>query len=128
YIANRSAASLRTARTDMVGIVVHDVLNPYFAEIFRALEAELNAQSLSIMICNHGDDIERQRTFVETLQQHRADGLVVCPAVGTSGAELDRIARTGMPVVAVCREIPGAAIPTVRGDDLAGGFMLTDHL
>ncbi|MBB5752500.1 LacI family DNA-binding transcriptional regulator [Prosthecomicrobium pneumaticum] len=128
YIANRSAASLRTARTDMVGIVVHDVLNPYFAEIFRALEAELNAQSLSIMICNHGDDIERQRTFVETLRQHRADGLVICPAVGTTVEELDRIARSGMPVVSVCREVGGAAIPTVRGDDLAGAFMLTDHL
>lgn len=38
YIYNRQAASLRTARTDIVGVVVHDVLNPYFAQVFRAVE------------------------------------------------------------------------------------------
>lgn len=128
YVANRSAASLRTARTNMVGVVVHDVVNPYFAEIFRALEAELNAQSLAIMICNHRDDIERQRTFVDTLMQHRADGLIMCPAVGTEAAEVRRIAATGLPFVMICRDIGDVGVPAVRGDDFAGALALTRHL
>lgn len=128
YVANRSAASLRTARSNMVGIVVHDVINPYFAEIFRALEAELNAQSLAIMLCNHADDVRRQRTFVETLMQHRADGLIMCPAVGTDPREIERISRSRMPFVMICRDIADIAVPIVRGDDYAGALALTRHL
>ncbi|WP_323181498.1 LacI family DNA-binding transcriptional regulator [Kaistia algarum] len=128
YVANRSAASLRTARTNMVGVVVHDVVNPYFAEIFRALEAALNAQSLAIMICNHADDVGRQRTFVETLMQHRADGLIMCPAAGTSESEVLRIVRTGLPFVMICRDVGDIGVPVVRGDDFAGGLALTRHL
>lgn len=128
YVANRSAASLRTARTNMVGVMVHDVLNPYFAEIFRTLEEALNARSLAIMICNHGDDIGRQRTFVDTLLQHRADGLIMCPAIGTDAAAVARITDQGLPFVMICREVSGAAVPLVRGNDFSGARALARHL
>lgn len=128
YIVNRSAASLRTARSNMVGVLVHDVTNPYFAEIFRAVETALNAQKLAIMICNHADDPVRQRNFIETLMQHRADGLILLPAAGTTREEVDRIARSGMPTVMICRDVDGASVPAVRGDDFAGGLATGRHL
>ena len=120
YIYNRQAASLRTARTDIVGVVVHDVLNPYFAEVFRAVESELEQYGLTILICNHRDSIERQRNFVQVLQQQNADGLVLCPSVGTTVADIDAIMRTGTPVTLVCRDIEGANAPSVRGHDRDG--------
>ncbi|MBN8998483.1 MAG: substrate-binding domain-containing protein, partial [Rhizobiales bacterium] len=118
----------RTARTDMVGVIVHDVINPYFAAIFRALEAALTARKLAIMICNHADDVGRQRTFVETLMQHRADGLIMCPAVGTEPEDVQRIVRSRMPFVMICRDIGDIGVPVVRGDDLSGAMALTRHL
>lgn len=59
YIYNRQAASLRTARTDIVGVVVHDVLNPYFAEVFRAVESEAR-------------DIRPHHPHLQSPRQHRA--------------------------------------------------------
>ncbi len=128
YIYNRQAASLRTARTDIVGVVVHDVLNPYFAEVFRAVEAELEKYGLTILICNHRDSIERQRNFVQVLQQQNADGLVLCPSVGTTVADIEAIMRTGTPVTLVCRDIEGANAPSVRGDDRHGMYEITQLL
>lgn len=125
YIYNRQAASLRTARTDIVGVVVHDVLNPYFAEVFRAVESELETYGLTILICNHRDSIERQRNFVQVLQQQNADGLVLCPSVGTTVADIEAIMRTGTPVTLVCRDIDGANAPSVRGDDRHGMYEIT---
>ncbi len=101
----------------MVGVMVHDVLNPYFAEIFRALETALNARALAMMICNHGDDLARQQTFVETLMQHRAGGLIMCPAIGTRRPRVNRIARPGCTLrLMICRAVDGAEVPIVRGD------------
>ncbi|WP_210272824.1 LacI family DNA-binding transcriptional regulator [Chthonobacter rhizosphaerae] len=128
YIYNRQAASLRTSRTDIVGVVVHDVLNPYFAEVFRAVEAELEAQGFTILICNHRDEIHRQRNFVQVLQQQNADGLVICPSLGTTSADIDAIVRSGTPVTVICRDVDGATAPSVRGDDFLGMYEITTHL
>ena len=128
YIYNRSAAALRTARSNVVGVAVHDILNPYFAEIFGALEDALGDSDQIVFICNHRDDVERQRTFVQALLQHRADGLVLCPSVGTEPAEINRLVDAGLPVTLICRDVEGARAPVVRGDDIAGTLEAVRHL
>ncbi len=128
YIYNRSAAALRTARSNVIGVAVHDILNPYFAEIFRALEDALGEKDQIVFICNHRDDVERQRVFTRALLQHRADGLVLCPSVGTASEEINRLVDTGLPVTLICRDLPGVNAPVVRGDDVTGARMLTRQL
>ncbi|MBD8876755.1 LacI family DNA-binding transcriptional regulator [Roseibium polysiphoniae] len=128
YIYNRSAASLRTARSQIVGVAVHDILNPYFAEVFTALEDVLEEQGQMIFICNHRDDVKRQRAFINTLLQHRADGLILCPSVGTTAEEINRLVGQGVPVTLMCREVPGVWAPCVHGDDVAGAYAVTKHL
>ncbi|SON57643.1 Degradation activator [Hartmannibacter diazotrophicus] len=128
YIYNRQAASLRTARTNIIGVVVNDVINPYFAEVFRAVENELEREGVTILICNHRDDLARQQTFVSVLQQQNADGLVICPSLGTTAADIEQITRSGTPVTLICRDVEGATVPIVRGDDFKGTYDLTTHL
>lgn len=128
YIYNRQAASLRTARTNIIGVVVNDVINPYFAEVFRAVENELERAGITILICNHRDDLARQKNFVDVLQQQNADGLVICPSLGTTAADIEQITRSGTPVTIICRDVEGATAPIVRGDDFRGTFDLTRHL
>lgn len=43
YIYNRRAASLRTSRSGIIGVVVHDIMNPFYGEILKAIESELTA-------------------------------------------------------------------------------------
>ncbi len=128
YIYNRSAAALRTARSDMIGVAVHDILNPYFAEIFSALEAALGREHKTVFICNHRDNVERQRSFIDTLMQQRVDGLVLCASIDTTAEEINRIVDQGIPVTLICREVDGVRAPMVRSDDVKGGYLATRHL
>ncbi len=48
YVYDRRAASLRTQRSDIVGLIVRDVVNPFFAEMLRAIETELDSVSSDI--------------------------------------------------------------------------------
>jgi LacI family transcriptional regulator len=129
YIYNRSAASLRTARTNIVGLVVHDILNPYFAELVSAVETELGRQGQTVILYNHGDDPQRQRQFLETLLQYRADGMILCPAAGTKAKDVARIVEAGLPTVLIARELPDLAeVPVIRGDDRAGIRLAVEHL
>ena len=129
YIYNRSAASLRTAKTNIVGLVVHDILNPYFAELVAALETELHEHDQTVILCNHGDDIPRQRHFLETLLQYRADGVILCPAAGSRSVEVERIVDAGLPTVLIARELADLPdVPVIRGDDRTGIRLATEHL
>ena len=129
YIYNRSAASLRTARTNIVGLVVHDILNPYFAELVSAVETELGRHGQTVILYNHGDDPLRQKVFLETLLQYRADGMILCPAAGSKPTDVSRIVDAGLPTVLIARELPDLPdVPVIRGDDRTGLRRAVEHL
>lgn len=128
YVYNRSAASLRTQRSNIIGVAFYDIVNPYFAEMLVHIEEQLNQQKHTILLCNHAESLERQTDFIETLQQYGADGLILCPAVGTTAREIEAIENAGLPLVMICRTIPGVHVDGVVSDDELGMRRATAHL
>lgn len=128
YIYNRRAASLRTSRSGIVGVVVHDIMNPFFAEILRSIESELDLDRQTFILSNHYDQLEKQRTFVDTLLQLGADGVIMSPAIGTPAGDIRMAEENGLPAVLIARTVDGAEVPVFRGDDAYGTALATDHL
>ncbi|MCO5162393.1 MAG: LacI family transcriptional regulator [Mesorhizobium sp.] len=128
YIYNRRAASLRTSRSGIVGVVVHDIMNPFFAEILRSIESELDRSGQTFILSNHYDQLEKQRRFIDTLLQLGADGVIMSPAIGTPREDIEMIEENGLPVVLIARHVAGATVPVFRGDDAYGIGLATNHL
>src|SRR5215204_3725370 len=128
YIYNRRAASLRTSRSGIVGVVVHDIMNPFFAEILRSIESELDRSRQTFLLSNHYDQLEKQRTFIDTLLQLGADGVIMSPAIGTPREDILMAEENGLPAVLIARTVEGAEVPVFRGDDAYGTGLATNHL
>lgn len=128
YIYNRRAASLRTSRSGILGVVVHDIMNPFFAEILRSIETELDLSRQTFILSNHYDQLDKQRTFIDTLLQLGADGVIMSPAIGTPAEDIRMVEENGLPVVLIARTVEGASVPVFRGDDAYGIGLATDHL
>lgn len=128
YIYNRRAASLRTSRSGIVGVVVHDIMNPFFAEILRSIESELDRSRQTFLLSNHYDQLEKQRTFIDTLLQLGADGVIMSPAIGTPSADIQLAEANGLPAVLIARSVEDADVPVFRGDDAYGIGLATNHL
>lgn len=128
YIYNRRAASLRTSRSGIVGVTVHDIMNPFYAEILRSIESELDRSRQTFLLCNHYDNVEKQRSFLETLLQLGADGVIMSPAIGTPPEDIELAEQNALPVVLVARAVEGADVPSFRGDDAYGTGLATEHL
>ena len=96
YIYNRRAASLRTSRSGIVGVVVHDIMNPFFAEILRSIETELDRSRQTFILSNHYDQLDKQRNFLETLLQLGADGVIMSPAIGTPAKDIEMAQNDGI--------------------------------
>ncbi|MFD3490611.1 LacI family DNA-binding transcriptional regulator [Streptomyces sp. NPDC058690] len=127
YRPNAVARSLRTDQTRTLGLIISDVLNPYFTALARAVEEEARALGYSVIIGNADERPELQDHHVRTLLDRRIDGLLVSPTDGGSPQILDAV-RGGTPMVFVDRWIPGVDVPVVRADGCPAVRDLVAHL
>lgn len=127
YRPNAVARSLRTDQTRTLGLVISDVMNPYFTELARSVEEEARALGYSVIIGNADERPDLQDHHVTTLLDRRIDGLLVSPTDGGSPRMLDA-ARAGTPMVFVDRWIPGVDVPVVRSDGRQAVRDLVAHL
>ncbi|GGE25170.1 LacI family transcriptional regulator [Aureimonas endophytica] len=128
YIYNRRAASLRTSKSGIVGVCVHDIMNPFFGEILIAIEHELDRHRQTFILSNHYDNLSKQRSFVDTMLQLGADGLILSPAIGTPASDLELAEGNSLPVVLIARTVEGSDAGSFRGDDSIGMAMLVRAL
>jgi DNA-binding LacI/PurR family transcriptional regulator len=103
-------------------------MNPFYAEILRSIETELDRSRQTFILSNHYDQLEKQRTFVDTLLQLGSDGIIMSPAIGTPPEDINVMEQNGMPVVLIARSVDGAHVPVFRGDDAYGIGLATNHL
>lgn len=128
YVYNRGAANLRTASTQSVGMVVHDVTNPYFAEIVAAIQDEMTRQGRIVLFGNTRESPERQAEFIEAFREHNVDGIFLCPAAGTDPATVLEVQKCQIPLVIYSRDLPEVEADYVGADNLEGMQTATEHL
>ena len=120
YVYNRSAASLRTARTNIIAVVFHDVTNPYFMELLGAIEERAAERGRSILLGTYAEAFARQTRVLATLREYRPDGLIVCAAGGTTPEHFAPFTGAGIPLMQMMRSIDGLGADFVGSDDEAG--------
>jgi LacI family transcriptional regulator len=128
YVYNRSAASLRTARTNMIAVGVNDIVNPYFGELLAAIEETLAGSGHTVLLGTYSDDPAKQDRVLDTLKEYRPDGMILCPANGAEAPGLALVAASGVPIVQVTREIAGVGLDFVGSDDALAARIALDHL
>ncbi|MFG1351349.1 LacI family DNA-binding transcriptional regulator [Xanthobacter autotrophicus] len=128
YVANRGAAALRTARTNIVALGLHDIVNPSFTELLAAVEDALTAAGKTVLLGVSQEDVARQTRTLGTLAEYRPDAFLVSPAAHSTVADLKALASTGIAVVQVTREIEGSGFDFAGSDDVVGVALGVAHL
>lgn len=128
YVYNRGAASLRLQQTMLVGVVVGDVANPFFADMVAGAQTVLDEAGRVLLLVNSGESTETQERYISRLREHGVDGLVVSAAAGTEAAFLERIRQAGTAVVEVLRRVDGSTGDYVGIDFEAASVTATEHL
>jgi LacI family transcriptional regulator len=128
YVYNRGAASLRSEITGAVGVAINDITDPYFAQLLIAIQSELHSKGRMVFLCHSTESPKLQDDFVDALREYNADGLIVCPALGTEAASLRRLLDWHMPTVMVTRSLPDTDFSFVGSNDERGMELATEHL
>ena len=93
FIRNESARQLRAGRSRTIGLVVLDVANPFFTDVARGVEDEASESGLAVILCNSDDQKAKESRYLEVLEEHRVQGILITPV---SGAD-ERLARRAAP-------------------------------
>ena len=129
YVPNAHAQQLARARRSAVGIIVHDVSDPYFAEITRGLQRVATAHGRLVMICNSYRDPDRELEYVELLRAHQVAALILAGSgyhdaafTGTLHRKLEAYLRTGGRLTLIGRhELAGNSVVP---ENEPGGYLV----
>lgn len=120
YERNHLAQSLRSGRTGMLGLVIPDIANPFWAEVARGAQDKAAQSGSSLLIFSSDWNAEREASHLRALRQARVDGALVNPVE----EHIDDLERFGMPVVLLGSSAARfAELPSV-GSDIAQGVRL----
>lgn len=129
YRPSRVARRLRMkdGRAHLVGLIIPDIQNPFYAEIARGVEDAAYAAEYALLLCNSDENPEKERFYLDVMRSESVDGIVLPPFDDTDAAVIE-IAATGMPVVCVDRSMAKLKTDLVEVDNHRGAFEAVSHL
>ena len=127
FQASHVARSLRTQRTGLIGLLVPDASNPFFAAIARKATIFAERQGMSTLLADSHDSIAHERDLLTHLQSRQVEGLIVCP-IGDSSSELRSLGLGGTKVVVVDRWFSDIQLTTVTSENEEGAFIATSAI
>ncbi len=127
YQPNTAASSLRTNRTQTVGVVIPDITNPIFPPIIRGLEDALGENNYAAIVVNTDGRPEREAHALRMLAARGIDGLVIA-SVERDAVLVHELAAGGLPIVTVNRRTDDPSISSVINDEQEGVRQMLTHL
>ena len=127
YAPSRSARNLALGKTQIIGLLVPDIGNAFFAELTKGVERVASGGQYNVIIGNTGFDRARGLMHLEMIRSRAVDGVVYSAGSPFTDDEMSK-ATGGVPLVLVDGEIPGSPAPLVVSDNNDGGRLAAEHL
>lgn len=124
FVPNRQAVDFRRQATNNVVLLVRDITNPFYLDIYRGIEELAFANGYRVLMGDAGYDDARVVRYVDMVRNRQADGLILM-----TGWIPDSIPEASLPQTVIALEvIEGSALPTVAIDNRKAARLATEHL
>jgi LacI family transcriptional regulator len=127
YHPNLAARALVTGKTNSIGLIVPDLLHPFFTEVAEGLSCALRSKSYSVLISSSMEDPRMERQDIEAFLSRGVDAIIVASTQSTVET-FRRIEEHQTPYVLIDRHLAGLTANFVGVDDVAAGRLATQHL
>lgn len=129
YQPNRVARRLRQkgGRRHLLGLILPDIQNPFFAELARGVEDVAYANQFAVLLCNSDENLKKEAFYLDVMKAESVDGVILPPIAERDPAVL-KLAQSGMPIVSVDRALNSTLVDTVEVDNFQGAYEAVEHL
>jgi DNA-binding LacI/PurR family transcriptional regulator len=127
YRPSAAARSLKTNRSEVLGVIVSSIDDPYFSEVLQGIENTAQQAGYSLFIGASQKDTQREHAIVQAMVEHRVEGVIICSSSFTAQQAHD-FGEYGVPIVAVNNQAAEDYRYSIYHDDVAGSRQVTAHL
>ena len=129
YRQNKIASSLRSGRTNTIGVIIPSAELHFFGSVVYAIEQVMNRNSYTVLLYQSNESAESEVKGIETFLQLNVDGIIASIALGTGNYDhFSEVIKREIPLVLFDRTTDVLQVPSVSIDDYKGGYMATTHL
>jgi len=112
YRRNRLARGLRQQRTNMIGVIVPDVSNPFFTDVVRGIEDSIREAGYLLVLCNSDEHTLKENDYLELLIDQQVAGIILAP-VSNDSSSLREVIDAGISLVLIDRALEDCDADTV---------------
>ncbi|TJY42279.1 LacI family transcriptional regulator [Cohnella pontilimi] len=127
YRPNALAKGLKSSHTNVLGIVLSNLKNPFWTVVLEGVEDACRHLGYNLMICNSSEQAAMEEQYIKEFQMRRLDGIVINPTA--RNLELyTKLAASKYPMVVVNRRVPGLDVHHVIMNNMKGATMAVHQL
>ncbi len=127
YKPSRVARSLRVSSSQIIGLIVSDIQNPFFTTLARAVEDSAQQKGFAIFLCNSDESYEKESFYIDLMISEKVAGVILTPTQ-EHDCQCQKLLEVNIPVVSVDRRVLNCDIDTVVVDNIAGSFEAVSYL
>lgn len=127
YQPNQFAKGLRTGRTNIIGLMVEDISNPFYANIAKLIEDKVYQNGYRIVYCSSENNESRAREFLDMFSTLGVDGCIIVPTKGIEG-DIKAMEEKGKCVVLFDRKLGNKQTDCVMIDNRKSMYEAVEHL
>ncbi len=129
YRQNKIASSLRSGRTNTIGIIIPSAELHFFGSVVHAIEQVMNHNNYTVLLYQSNESYEHEKKGIEIFMQLHVDGIIASIALDTQQYDhFIELEKRNIPLILFDRTTPELTVPSVSVDDYKGGYMATEHL
>lgn len=127
YTPNGLARSLVKRRTHTIGIIMPDIMSPFYSELMVKASDAAHKKGYQVLLCNSFRELKAERDYLKLLTEHQVEGILIFP-IGSRSIESMSEFMNNVPIVAL-NELPSQCrIPYVCADEEQAGRIATEYL
>jgi LacI family transcriptional regulator len=126
YSPNHLAKSLRTGKTNLIGLIVEDISNPFFANVARLIEENAYKKGFRIIYCSSDNDSDKTTELINVFRERQVDAYIITPSAGTE-KDVQQLLQENVTVVLFDRYFPTLPTNYVVVDNSGSTFNAINH-
>jgi DNA-binding LacI/PurR family transcriptional regulator len=127
YQPSAAARSLKTNRSQVLGVIVTHIADPFFSEIIQGIDEIAQQHGYSLFIAAAQHDPEREAAIVKIMREHRVDGVIIC-STPFSPEQSRQLLTQEIPIVVINNQAAEDYRYSIYHDDAYGSQQITQHL
>jgi len=127
YQPSAAARSLKTNRSQVLGVIVSAIDDPFFSEILQGIDDVAQQSGYSLFIAASRRDLNHERAIVRTMREHRVDGVILC-STPFSAEQSKQLRSYDIPIVVINNQSAEDYRYSIYHDDLDGSRQIMKHL